>query len=135
MALSEGDLLEKYHTIVVVGLTSDPSRPSNQVSSYMRSQGYRIIPVNPDEKEVFGEKAYPDLKSVPEPVEFVNVFRRSQFCPQVAEDAVAAGAKAIWLQSGIISAEARRIAEEGGLTYVENRCVKVEHSRNGIERV
>jgi predicted CoA-binding protein len=125
----ETEILQKYHTIAVVGLSSDPSKPSNSVSAYMMSQGYRIIPINPDEDEVFGQKAYPDLASVPEPVEFVDVFRRPQFCADVARDAVAAGAKVIWLQLGITSPEARRIAEEAGVTYVEDRCVLVEHRR------
>ncbi len=128
----ESDILRRYHTIAVVGLSSDPAKPSNGVSQYMASQGYRLIPINPDEEEVFGVKAYPDLASVPEPVEFVNVFRRPQFCADVARDAVKAGAKAIWLQSGIRSPEARRIAEEAGLTYVEDRCVMVEHRRSAI---
>lgn len=130
----ESDILRTYTTIVVVGANSNPSRPSHYVSDYMRSQGYRIIPVNPDEEEVFGERCYPDLASVPEPVEFVNVFRRPQFCPAVARDAVAAGAKAIWLQSGIWSDEARQIAEAAGLTFVQDRCVMVEHQRNGVGR-
>jgi predicted CoA-binding protein len=125
----EADILRRYRTIAVVGLSSDPSKPSNSVSAYMQSQGYRIIPVNPDETEVLGERAYPDLASVPEPVEFVNVFRRPQFCADVARDAAQVGAKALWLQLGIASAEARRIAEEAGMTYVEDRCVLVEHRR------
>ncbi|MHB8577664.1 MAG: CoA-binding protein [Dehalococcoidia bacterium] len=128
----EAEILRTYHTIAVVGLSSDPSKPSNGVSQYMLNQGYRLIPVNPDEAEVFGLKAYPDLASVPEPVEFVNVFRRPRFCAEVAREAVAAGAKAIWLQSGIRSEEARRIAERAGLTYVEDRCVMVEHRHNAI---
>ena len=128
----EGDLLRQYHTLVVVGLSSDPAKPSNSVSEYMLSQGYRIIPVNPDEDEVFGLKAYPDIASVPGPIDFVNVFRRPQFCADVARDAVKAGAKVIWLQLGIRSPEARQIAEEAGLTYVEDRCVLIEHRSAGI---
>jgi predicted CoA-binding protein len=123
----EQDVLRTYRTIAVVGLNSDSDRPSHRVSAYMRNQGYRIIPVNPDETEVFGEKAYPDLESVPEPVDFVDVFRRSQFCAEVARQAVARGAKVLWLQSGIRSPEARAIAEGAGLTYIEDRCVMVEH--------
>ena len=131
----EQDILTTYTTIVVVGLASNPEKPSHWVSEYMRGHGYRIIGVNPDETEVFGQPCYPDLASVPEPVDFVDVFRRPQFCADVARDAVAAGAKVIWLQQGIISAEARRIAEDAGITYVENRCVKSEHARHGIGRV
>jgi predicted CoA-binding protein len=126
---TEGDILRSHRTIVVVGLSSDPSRPSNRVSAYMKAQGYRIIPVNPSEDEVFGERSYPDLASVPVPVEFVNVFRRPEFCAGVARDAVAASARAIWLQAGITSREARRIAEGAGVAYVEDRCVMVEHRR------
>ena len=132
---TEHEILATYHTIAVVGLTSNQTKPSHYVSDYMRHQGYRIIPVNPDEAEVFGLKAYPDLASVPEPVEFVDVFRRPVFCPEVARDAVAAGAKVLWLQSGISSPEARRIAELAGLTYVEDRCVMVEHRRSGLGEV
>ncbi len=131
----ERDILATYHTIAVVGLTSNTEKPANWVTEYMMQQGYRIIPVNPDETEVFGLTCYPDLKSVPEPVEFVDVFRRPQFCADVARDAVAAGAKALWLQQGIRSAEARQIAEEAGLTYVEDRCVMSEHRRAAIGRV
>lgn len=132
---TETEILTAYHTIAVVGLSSDPATPSNDVSAYMQAQGYRIIPINPNESEVLGEKAYPDLASVPDPVEFVDVFRRAEACAQVARDAAAAGAKAIWLQLGIRSDEARRIAEAAGMTYVEDRCVLVEHRRGGIGRV
>jgi predicted CoA-binding protein len=125
----EQDVLQQYRTIAVVGLTSNPDRPSHSVSDYMRRHGYRIIPVNPDESEVFGEKAYPDLASIPEPVEFVDVFRRPEFCADVARQAVAKGAKVLWLQLGIRSPEARAIAEAAGLTYIEDRCVLIEHQR------
>lgn len=123
----EQDVLKRYSTIVVVGLSGDSSKPSYRVIDYMRSHGYRIIPVNPTVSEVFGVQCYPDLASVPEPVEFVDVVRRPEFCAEVARDAVAAGAKVVWLQSGIVSPEARRIAENAGLTYIEDRCVMVEH--------
>ena len=132
---SEKDILSRYHTIAVVGLTSNPEKPANWVSEYMMEQGYRIIPVNPDEQEVFGLTCYPNLSSIPESVEFVNVFRRPQFCADVAREAAAVGAKALWLQQGIVSEEARRIAEEAGIEYVENRCVMSEHRRHHIGRV
>jgi predicted CoA-binding protein len=131
----ERDILTTYRTIVVVGLTSNPDRPSHYVSRYMQQQGYRIIGVNPNEREVLGAPCYPDLASVPGPVEFVNVFRRPEFCGQVAREAVAVGARALWLQEGITSEEARRVAEAAGLVYVEDRCVLVEHRRHGIGRV
>ena len=129
------DILRSYTTIVVVGLTSDPRKPAHYVSRYMMEQGYRIIPVNPQEREVFGLMCYPDIASVPEPVEFVNVFRRPEFCADVAREAMAAGARALWLQQGITNADARRIAEEAGAQYVEDACVMVEHRRAGIGRV
>ncbi len=128
----EAEVLRQFRTIAVVGARSDASRPAHYVPAYMRQQGYRIIPVNPDEQEVFGEKCYPDLESVPEQVDFVNVFRRPEFCADVARDAVAAGAKVVWLQSGIRSSEARRIVEEAGLTFIEDRCVMVEHRHAGL---
>ena len=131
----EADILRTYRTIVVVGASSNPQKPSNWVSDYMMEQGYDVIPVNPDETEVFGRTCYPDLKSVPGPVEFVNVFRRPQYCPDVVREAIAVGAKAVWLQQGIVSEEARRLAEEAGITFVQNRCVLAEHRRNRIGHV
>lgn len=135
MVSIEREILARFPTIVVVGLSADPTRPSYRVSAYMQRQGYRIIPVNPSEREVLGERCYPNLAAVPQPVEFVNVFRRAEFCPQVAREAVAAGARALWLQLGIVSPEARHIAEAAGLLYVEDRCVMVEHRRLGIGRI
>ena len=132
---TERDILQGHRTIVVVGASSLPEKPSHWVSQYMLDQGYRVIPVNPDEEEVFGVPCYPDLASVPEPVEFVNVFRRPQFCADVVREAIAVGAKAVWLQQGIVSDEARRLAEEAGITFVQNRCVLQEHRRWSIGRV
>jgi predicted CoA-binding protein len=132
---TEREILEQYRTIVVVGASSLPEKPSHWVSEYMIDQGYRVIPVNPDEQEVFGVPCYPDLQSVPEPVEFVNVFRRPQFCADVVRDAIRVGARAVWLQQGIVSEEARALAEEAGLTFTQNRCVLQEHRRWGIGRV
>src|SRR5881398_1193429 len=131
----EQELLRNHHTLVVVGLTNNPDKPAHWVSEYMRDQGYTIIPVNPNETDVLGLPTYPDLASVPEPVDFVDVFRRPEFCADVAREAVAAGAKVLWLQQGIVSPEARRIAEEAGITYVEDRCVLAEHRRGGLGRV
>jgi predicted CoA-binding protein len=131
----EREILDRYHTIVVVGASSLEEKPSHWVSEYMIQNGYRVIPVNPEETEVFGVPCYPDLASVPEPVEFVNVFRRSEYCADVVRDAIAAGAKAVWLQLGIVSEEARRLAEDAGLTFIQDRCVLQEHRRFGIGRV
>jgi predicted CoA-binding protein len=132
---TERTILETYPTIVIVGASSVASKPSHWVSAYMRQQGYRIIPVNPDETEVFSVPCYPDLTSVPESVEFVNVFRRPQYCTDVVREAIAVGAKVVWLQSGIVSEEARALAEGAGLTFVQNRCVLQEHQRHQLGRV
>lgn len=130
MAVStEFEILRRFKTIVVVGLSSEEWRASNSVSKYMQEHGYRIIPVNPNEKEVLGETAYATIGDVPEPVEFVDVFRRAQFTPQVVEEAIAAGAKAVWLQLGIRNEEARRKAEDAGLLFVQDRCVLQEHRK------
>ncbi len=127
-------ILDECKTIAVVGLSSNLMRPSNNVSEYMQRQGYRIIPVNPHETEVLGEKAYATLRDVPEPVEIVEVFRPAEEAPEIARAAVEIGAKALWLQLGITSAEAARIAEEGGLRYVENQCMGVQRARFHITK-
>jgi predicted CoA-binding protein len=126
------DILTRNTTIAVVGLSSSPSRPSFGVAQYMQAHGYRIIPVNPTETEVLGEQAYPSLLDVEEQIELVDVFRRPEHTPDVARDAVAVGAKALWLQLDIVNDEARHIAETGGLDVVMGICLKVEHRRLGI---
>jgi predicted CoA-binding protein len=110
---------------------ANPDRASNQVAWYLHHQGYRLFGVNPEcpEPEVFGVPMLPALDQVPEPIDIVDVFRRPQYTPEVARDAVAVGARALWLQLGIRSPEARAIAEEAGLAYVEDRCLKVDHAR------
>jgi predicted CoA-binding protein len=117
-------LLGSWRTVAVVGASSDPSRPSHRVMRYLQSNGYRVIPVNPNEDEVLGERAYPSLLEVPEPVDVVDVFRRAEHTPEVAEQAVLIGAKAFWLQEGIVNDEARRIAEAGGLAVVMGLCMR-----------
>ena len=116
-------------TIAIVGLSKDPLRPSYFIGFYLKRHGYKIVPVNPREPEVVGEKSYPSLKDIPFPVDVVDVFRRPDAVPEIARDAVAIGAKALWLQFGVISPEGARIAEDGGLTVVMDRCMKVEHAR------
>jgi hypothetical protein len=113
--------------IAVVGLSEDPGKPSYYVSQYMRERGYEVVPVNPNHATVMGLKCYPTLADVPGRVDIVNVFRRPEFCAAIAEEAAAARAKGVWLQAGIRSVEARRIAEEAGMDYVENHCIMVEH--------
>ena len=117
--------------IAVVGLADDPSRPSHYVSEYMMESGKEIIPVNPNHEQVLGKKFYKSLKDVPGPIDLVNVFRRPVFCPDVVRDAIAVGAKGIWLQSGIISEEAQTLAREACIPFIQNRCLMVEHSRRG----
>ena len=121
-------------TIAVVGLSPKPERPSNSVSHYMQSYGYRIIPVNPAFDEIMGLQAYPNLSAIPEPVGIVDVFRRAEFTLPIAEEAVAIGAQAFWLQLGIVNDAALRVAIEGGLLAVQNRCIKIEHARLGQHR-
>ncbi len=127
--MSIPDILRSYHTIAVVGLSNDETRPAHSVSQYMQAAGYRIIPVNPDVSEVLGEKAYPDVASIPEPVEIVNVFRRSENVPPVVDDAIAAGAKVVWMQSGIWHREAAAKAVAAGIEVVMDRCIRTEHRR------
>ncbi len=124
-------ILAECRTIAVVGLSSDTLRPSNGVSAYMRRVGYRVIPVNPNETEVFGEKAYPDLASVPEKIDLVDVFRRSDEAGKAVDEAIAAGAKAVWLQEGVIDRAAAQRALDAGLLVVMDRCWLKEHIRHG----
>ena len=122
-------ILDECRTIAVVGLSSDPSRASNSVSVYMRRQGYRVIPVNPNETSVFGEKSYPDLSAVPEKIDLVDVFRRSDEAGKAVDEAIAVGAKAVWLQEGVIDSAAAQRAEDAGLMVVMDRCWLKEHIR------
>lgn len=118
--------LENAGNIAVVGLSDNPERTSHMVAKAMQDRGYRIIPVNPKVPEVLGETCYPSLSAIPEPVDIVNVFRRSDQVVPIAEEAVKIGAKVLWLQLGVINEEAARIASEGGLHVVMDRCIKVE---------
>jgi len=125
-------ILRTYGTITVVGASRDPGKEAHGVPALMRRHGWRIIPVNPYADEILGETVYRTLAEVPEQVGFVDVFRPSGQTPDVARQAVAAGATALWLQLGIASAEARAIAEDAGLLYVENRCLAIEQRRLGL---
>jgi predicted CoA-binding protein len=122
-------VLREAKNIAIVGLSSNTLRASHFVGFYLRRHGYRVIPVNPREKEVLGEKSYASLRDVPVPVDIVNVFRAPDAVPGIAKDAVAIGAKCLWCQFGVISEEGARIAEEGGVAVVMDRCIKVEHAR------
>jgi predicted CoA-binding protein len=122
-------ILGTARTIAVVGLSSKPWRPSHEVAAYLQGKGYRIIPVNPNETEVLGERAYPTLLDVDVPVEAVDVFRRAEHTPEVARQAVRVGARVLWLQDGIVNEEAFRIATEGGLDVVMGACMMRELER------
>jgi predicted CoA-binding protein len=118
-------ILGEARTIAVVGLSSKPDRPSNEVATFLQERGYRIVPVNPNETEVLGERAYASLLDIPEDIDIdvVDVFRRASETPPVAADAVARGAKVLWLQDGIVNEEARRIAEDAGLDVIMGVCI------------
>jgi predicted CoA-binding protein len=117
--------------IAIVGLSDDPSRPSYGVARYLQSVGKQIIPVNPKCDQVLGEKCYPTLEAIPDPVDVVDVFRRPQFCVEVVRSAIAIGAIGVWLQSGIVNEEAAEIARDAGIDFVQDRCMKVDHMYMG----
>jgi len=123
------DLLQKAHTIAVVGLSSSRIRASYGVSQYMQSAGYRIIPVNPNEQEVLGEKSYARLEDVPEKIDVVDVFRRSEFVPEIVDAAIRVGAHAIWMQDGVVDEAAAQRARDAGLFVVMDACILREHRR------
>ena len=122
-------ILKECRTIAVVGLSSSPSRASHGVASYMRRNGYKVIAVNPNETEVFGEKAYPALSTLPGKVDLVDIFRRSSEAGAAVDDAIAVGAKAVWLQEGVIDEAAAQRALDAGLQVVMDRCWLKEHAR------
>ncbi len=122
-------ILTKYKNIAMVGLSDNPYRPSHFAAIYMLAEGYNIIPVNPKCTEILGRKCYPTLADIPEPVEIVDVFRKSSDVVPIAEEAIAIGAKVLWLQLGVINEEAAAKAYAAGLEVVMDRCVKIEHAR------
>ena len=126
-------LLRTYDAITVVGASRDPGKAAHAIPAQMQRHGWRIIPVNPYAHELFGEKAYPTLADVPEPVGLVDIFRPAADAADVVRQAIAAGATAVWLQLGIVSAEARALAEAAGIAYVENRCLAVERARYALD--
>jgi predicted CoA-binding protein len=123
-------ILHQSRTVAVVGLSPNPLRPSYFVGYYLSRHGYRIVPVNPKEREILGVESYPSLTSIPFPVDVVDVFRASDAVPEIAQEAVDIGAKALWLQFDVISPEGAAIASRGGLLVVMDRCLKVEHARH-----
>ncbi len=120
-------LLREAKTIAVVGLSSKPQRSSYGIAQYLQRHGYRVIPVNPAETEVLGEKSYASLKDIPEHVDIVDVFRRSEFVPDIADEAIEIGAGTLWLQQGVIHEEAARKARAAGLIVVMDQCIAVDH--------
>ena len=122
-------VLREAKTIAIVGLSGNPLRASNFVGFYLQRHGYRVIPVNPREPEILGERSYPSLRDVPVPVDIVDVFRAPAALPEIARDAVAIGAKCLWCQFTVINEEGARIASDAGLAVVMDRCLKVEHAR------
>lgn len=126
-------ILRRFDTITVVGASNAPAKAAHYVPAHMQAHGWRIIPVNPRGGTVLGETAYRALADVPEPLGLIDVFRPAEKTPDIARQAVAAGAQALWLQLGIASAEARQIAEAAGLMYVEDRCLIIEQRRLGID--
>lgn len=126
------ELLIKYKTVAVIGLSSDEGRPSYGVSRYMQRCGYKIIPVNPKEKEILGEKVYPSLSAIPEKVDIVDIFRRSEFVPPVVEEAVKIGAKVIWMQEGVVNQAAAQFAAQQGIVVVMDKCIFKEHRKCAI---
>ena len=122
-------ILCQYRRLAIVGLSANPYRPSHFVAVYMRSAGYDILPVNPREKEILGRPCYPSLRDVPPPVEIVDIFREPSAVPAIVDEAIAVGAKVIWMQLGVIHEEAARRALAAGLQVVMDRCVKIEHAR------
>jgi len=126
------EILEKYKTLAVVGLSSKPTRPSHGVSQYMQAHGYHIIPVNPHESEVLGEKAYASLDAVPAAVDLIVVFRRPEFVPEIVDAALLKGAKVIWMQEGVSHEEAAARARAAGVTVVQVRCILKEYAKRFV---
>jgi len=125
----EEKILNSSRTVAVVGLSSKPDRPSYKVASYLKKQGYNIIPVNSTEKEILGEPCYPDLASVPASIDVVEIFRRSEEVPPLVEEAIRIGAKAVWMQEGVINEEEAARAREAGLMLVMDKCMLKEHQK------
>jgi predicted CoA-binding protein len=130
----EAKILNKYRTVAIVGLSPDPSRPSHRVASYLDMHGYKVIPVNPHAQEILGKTSYPNLSSVPEPIEIVDIFRSSEKVMPVVDEAIKTGAKVVWMQEGIINEQAALKARDAGLLVVMNKCMFKEHRRLGRQQ-
>jgi hypothetical protein len=132
MADAIARILEQYKTLTVVGISSKPMRPSHGVSQYMQQHGYRIIPVNPRETEVLGEKVYASLDEVSEPLEIVVIFRRPECVPEIVDAAIRRGAKVVWMQEGVMHEEAAARARAAGLAVIQDRCILKEYARRFV---
>ena len=126
---TEKEILTSCHVVAIVGLSVDKMKPSNHVAQYLKSAGYKIIPVNPTETQILGEVCYPDLTSIPEPIDVVDIFRRSEEVMPIVEEAIKVEAKAVWMQEGIVNESAAAKARKAGLKVVMNRCMLKEHVR------
>jgi uncharacterized protein len=124
-------ILSTSKTIAIVGLSPRQERPSFFVGTYLKSEGYKVIPVNPTAREILGEPSFPDLASIPEPVDVVNVFRKPEDCLEVAQQAIAIGAKTLWLQLRVVNLDAAQLAADAGLNVIMDKCIKIEHGRYG----
>ena len=127
LALEINQILKSFRNIAIVGLSPKESRPSNQVARYLIEAGYNVIPVNPGQGEILGRKCYPDLGSIPEPIEIVDIFRRSEDIPPIVSSAIKIRAKVVWMQLGIVNDDAAAEATKAGLSVIMNRCIKVDH--------
>jgi predicted CoA-binding protein len=125
----EAKILNEYRTVAIVGLSPDPSRPSHRVAKYLINHGYKVIPVNPDAQEILGTRSYSDMNSIPEPIEIVDIFRRSEEVMPIVDEAIKIGAKVVWMQEGVINEEAASRARDAGLLVVMNKCMFKEHQR------
>jgi uncharacterized protein len=126
---TEDEILKTCKTIAVVGLSNNPERASHHVGSYLKEQGYKVIPVNPSEKTILGEVCYPDLASIPEKIDAVDIFRKSEDVPPIVKDAIKCGAKAVWMQEGVTNEPAAAEARKAGLMVVMNKCMLKEYNR------
>jgi hypothetical protein len=125
-------ILQNYRVVAVVGLSADPDRPSYRVAKYLQEHGYRIVPVNPACQEILGEKCYAGLRDIPFPVEIVDIFRKVEAIPEIVADAIAVGAKVVWMQQGLEEPHSARSAQQAGLRVVMDRCMKIEHDQRHL---
>ena len=127
--MQEATILNDYRIIAMVGLSPDSSRPSHRVAKYLINHGYRVIPVNPDAQEILGKRSYSNMSSIPEPIEIVDIFRRSEEVMPIVDEAIKIGAKVVWMQEGVINEQAALRAQDAGLMVVMDRCMLKEHKR------